>query len=79
MRSLHESGRERLQRSAARHLLYVNGDLENTSGSAGESAGLIREIKPVRQISTIRLRGFWREIDRLAALRPQAGERRAAG
>src|SRR5262249_42174323 len=42
--------RERLQGRAVLDMLYVNGDVENTSGSAGESAGLIREIKSVRQI-----------------------------
>ena len=49
--------------------LYVRGDVENTSGAAGESAGLIHEIKPVKQIVEETIAGFWREIDRLAALR----------
>ncbi len=40
--------RERHQGRATLDLLYVNGDVENTSGSAGESAGLIHEIKSVR-------------------------------
>src|SRR5438045_1338855 len=74
--------RERLQGRATLDMLYVNGDVENTSGSAGESAGLIREIKSVRQIIDDTITGFWREIDRLAALRPQVGEqarRQAAG
>ena len=31
-------------------MLYVNGDVDNTSGAAGESAGLIHELKSVRQI-----------------------------
>src|SRR5262245_4625133 len=65
--------RERLQGRATLDMLYVNGDVENTSGSAGESAGLIREIKSVRQIIDDTITGFWREIDRLAALRPRAG------
>jgi enoyl-[acyl-carrier protein] reductase II len=60
---------ERLPRSATLDMLYVNGDVENTSGAAGESAGLIHEIKPVRQIIDETIEGFWREIDRLAALR----------
>ena len=43
-----------------------------TSGAAGESAGLIHEIKSVRQIVDETIAGFWREIDRLAALRRPA-------
>jgi enoyl-[acyl-carrier protein] reductase II len=74
-----EGIRERHQGRATLDLLYVNGDVENTSGSAGESAGLIHEIKPVRQIIDDTIAGFWREIDRLAALRPQVGQQRAAG
>jgi enoyl-[acyl-carrier protein] reductase II len=61
-------------------MLYINGDVENTSGSAGESAGLIHEVKSVRQIVDDTITGFWRELDRLAALRPvgnkEAQERR---
>jgi enoyl-[acyl-carrier protein] reductase II len=67
-----EGTRERLPPKATLDMLYVNGDVENTSGSAGESAGLIREIKSVRHIIDDTIAGFWREIDRLAALRPQA-------
>ena len=48
----------------------MQGDVDNTSGAAGESAGLIHEIKPVKQIVDDTIAGFWREIDRLAALRP---------
>jgi enoyl-[acyl-carrier protein] reductase II len=51
-------------------MLYVNGDVDNTSGAAGESAGLIHEIKSVRQIVDDTVASFWREIDRLARLRP---------
>jgi enoyl-[acyl-carrier protein] reductase II len=61
--------RERLPPRATLDMLYVSGDVENTSGSAGESAGLIREIKTVQQIVDHTVAGFWREIDRLAALR----------
>jgi enoyl-[acyl-carrier protein] reductase II len=74
-----EGTRERLQGRGTLDMLYVNGDVENTSGSAGESAGLIHEIKPVRQIIDDTIAGFWREIDRLAALRPQAGAQRKTG
>jgi enoyl-[acyl-carrier protein] reductase II len=69
--------RERLPRSATLDLLYVQGDVDNTSGAAGESAGLIHEIKPVRQIIDETIAGFWREIDRLASLRPQRAAARA--
>ena len=41
------ASRERLPRSATLDMLYVNGDVENTSGAAGESAGLIHELKSV--------------------------------
>ena len=71
-----EGTRERHQGRGTLDMLYVNGDVANTSGSAGESAGLIHEIKSVREIVDDTIAGFWREIDRLAALRPQAGERR---
>ncbi len=80
--AIKEGTRERHQGRATLDLLYVNGDVANTSGSAGESAGLIHEIKPVRQIIDDTITGFWREIDRLAALRPQASrqsQQRAAG
>ena len=62
--------RERALRSSTIDMLYVQGDVENTSGAAGESAGLIHEIKPVQQIVDETIKGFWREIDRLARLRP---------
>ncbi|HTR86187.1 MAG TPA: nitronate monooxygenase [Reyranella sp.] len=67
-----EGTRERLQRNATLDMLYVNGDVENTSGAAGESAGLIHEIKSVQQIVDETIQSFWREIDRLARLRPAA-------
>lgn len=74
-----EGKRERLARNATLDMLYVNGDVENTSGAAGESAGLIHEIKSVRQIIDETIEGFWREIDRLARLRPrQPGAREPA-
>jgi len=66
-----EGRRERLARGNLIDALYVNGDVDNTSGAAGESAGLIHEIKSVRQIIDHTIEGFWREIDRLAALRPR--------
>ncbi len=74
---VNEGTRERLPRSATLDLLYVQGDVDNTSGAAGESAGLIHEIKPVRQIIDETITGFWREIDRLASLRPQRAAARA--
>lgn len=64
-----EGTRERALRSSTIELLYVQGDVENTSGAAGESAGLIHEIKPVQRIVEETIQGFWREIDRLAGLR----------
>jgi enoyl-[acyl-carrier protein] reductase II len=66
-----EGRRERLPRDATLDMLYVQGDVENTSGAAGESAGLIHEIKSVRQIIDDTIESFWREIDRLARLRPR--------
>jgi enoyl-[acyl-carrier protein] reductase II len=66
-----EGKRERLARGSLIDALYVNGDVDNTSGAAGESAGLIHEIKSVREIIDHTIAGFWREIDRLAALRPR--------
>jgi enoyl-[acyl-carrier protein] reductase II len=65
-----DGSRERIARNATLDMLYVQGDVENTSGAAGESAGLIHEIKSVQQIVDHTIEGFWREIDRLAALRP---------
>ena len=67
-----EGKRERLPRNATLDMLYVQGDVENTSGAAGESAGLIHEIKSVQEIIDDTIGGFWREIDRLANLRPRA-------
>jgi enoyl-[acyl-carrier protein] reductase II len=64
-----EGKRERLPRGGLIDMLYVQGDVENTSGAAGESAGLIHELKSVQQIVDETITGFWREIDRLAALR----------
>jgi enoyl-[acyl-carrier protein] reductase II len=49
--------------------LYIGGDVDNTAGSAGLSSALIHEVKPVRTIVEDTMAGFWREIDRLAALR----------
>lgn len=49
--------------------LYIGGDVDNTAGSAGQSAALIHEVKPVQAIVDETMAGFWREIDRLAALR----------
>ena len=73
-----EGTRERLQGRSTLDMLYVSGDVDNTSGSAGESAGLIHEIKSVRQIIDDTITSFWREIDRLAALRPRAASAAAA-
>ena len=69
-----EGKRERLPRNATLDMLYVKGDVENTSGAAGESAGLIHEIKSVRQIIDDTIEGFWREIDRLAGLRTRSAD-----
>jgi len=52
--------------------LYVNGDVDGTSGAAGESSGLIREIKTAQQIIDDTISSFWSQIDRLAALRAPA-------
>jgi enoyl-[acyl-carrier protein] reductase II len=49
--------------------LYIGGDVDNTAGSAGLSSALIHEVKPVQAIVEDTMAGFWREIDRLAALR----------
>jgi hypothetical protein len=57
-------------------MLHVQGDVDNTSGAAGESAGLIHEIKSVQQIVDETIAGFWREIDRLAALRRASAAKR---
>jgi enoyl-[acyl-carrier protein] reductase II len=62
--------RERHPPMATLEMLYINGDVDNTSGSAGESAGLIHEVKSVQEIVDDTIAGFWRELDRLAALRP---------
>jgi enoyl-[acyl-carrier protein] reductase II len=50
-------------------MLYIGGDVDNTTGAAGESAGLIHEVKPVAEIIRSTIDGFWNEIDRLSALR----------
>ena len=49
--------------------LYIGGDIVNAMGTAGESAGLIHEVKSCAEIIHDTVEGFWREIDRLAALR----------
>jgi enoyl-[acyl-carrier protein] reductase II len=49
--------------------LYVDGRLDLAVGSAGESAGLVNAVEPVAAIIDRTIAGFWREIDRLAALR----------
>jgi enoyl-[acyl-carrier protein] reductase II len=49
--------------------LYIGGDAANIQGSAGETAGLIHEVKGVTDIIDATVNGFWREIDRLAGLR----------
>jgi enoyl-[acyl-carrier protein] reductase II len=49
--------------------LYIGGDTENAMGTAGESAGLIHAVKPVAAIIDDTVAGFWREVDRLAAMR----------
>ena len=49
--------------------LYIGGDVENPTGTAGQSAALVHEIKPVSAIIEETVSGFWREIDRLAAMR----------
>jgi enoyl-[acyl-carrier protein] reductase II len=50
--------------------LYIGGDVENTMGAAGQSSALIHEVKSVKDIIDDTVDGFWREIDRLAAMRP---------
>lgn len=52
--------------------LYIGGDVENSTGTAGQSAALVHEVSPVRDIVENTIAGFWQEIDRLAALRPGA-------
>lgn len=52
--------------------LYIEGDVDNTMGTAGQSSALIHEVKPVKSIIEDTVQGFWREIDRLAAMRPVA-------
>lgn len=49
--------------------LYVGGDVAGTAGSAGQGSALIHEIKPVQAIIEDTMAGFWREVDRLAAMR----------
>jgi hypothetical protein len=39
-------------------------------GTAGQSAALVHEVKPVQAIIDDTVAGFWREVDRLAAMRP---------
>ena len=53
--------------------LYIGGRTDIALGSAGETAGLIHAVKPVAQIIDETVTGFWREIDRLAAMRARAG------
>ena len=48
--------------------LYIDGQVSEALGSAGESAGLIHAVKPVAQIVDDTVAGFWREIERLAAM-----------
>jgi enoyl-[acyl-carrier protein] reductase II len=48
--------------------VYKEGDLTLGLGSAGESAGLIHEIKPVARIIEDTVEGFRREVGRLASL-----------
>ena len=52
--------------------LYIGGDVENTMGTAGQSSALVHEVKPVQEIIDETVAGFFREIDRLAAMRPIA-------
>ncbi|CAN5304785.1 nitronate monooxygenase family protein [soil metagenome] len=65
----HEGRRERRPTRSVLQDLYVDGDVDNTSGPAGESSGLIHKVETVKQIIDDTVSGFWREIDRLAALR----------
>lgn len=48
--------------------VYMEGRFDLAMASAGESAGLILEVKSAQQIVTDTVDGFWREIARLAAL-----------
>jgi enoyl-[acyl-carrier protein] reductase II len=47
--------------------LYIGGDVDGSAGAAGESSGLINEIKPVADIVRDTMSGFWREVERMAA------------
>ena len=49
--------------------LYIGGDVENSMGSAGQSAALVHEVKTVQSIVDDTVAGFWEQVDRLAALR----------
>ena len=51
--------------------LYIGGDVENSTGTAGQSSALVHEVKPVKAIIDEPVAGFWSEIDRLAAMRPE--------
>jgi enoyl-[acyl-carrier protein] reductase II len=53
--------------------LYIAGKLDVAMGSAGESAGLVREIRPAAEIVETVVAEFWAEIDRLAALAAARG------
>ena len=59
--------------------LYVGGDVDGTAGSAGQGSALIHEVKPVATIIDDTMSGFWREIDRLAALRGGPSHRQQQG
>lgn len=48
--------------------LYVNGDVDGTSGAAGESSGLIREIKTAQQIIDDTVAEFFAISQRMGAM-----------
>ncbi len=50
--------------------LYIGGDVENSMGSAGQSAALVHEVKSVQDIIDDTVSSFWAQVDRLAAMRP---------
>ncbi len=49
--------------------LYIGGDVDNSMGSAGQSAALVHEVKSVQQIVDDTVAGFWQQVDRLAGMR----------
>src|SRR5690606_23944648 len=59
---------EPVETRSAISTVYKEGDLTVGLGSAGETAGLIHEIKPAAQVIEDTVLGFRREVGRLASL-----------